>query len=129
MRYLGIDYGTKRVGAAVSDEEGKIAFPHSVFKNDKHLIATLVLLVREKGVSEIVVGDSRTLAGAPNAIAPAIEKLKQEIVVATGLPVHAELEFWTSVQAERTQGKHEKTDASAAALILQSFLDTRNAHA
>jgi putative Holliday junction resolvase len=125
MRYIGIDFGTKRVGVAVSDEEGKIAFPHAVLTNDRNLTTALVSLAREKNVGAFVVGDSRDLSGKPNPIARAIEEFKKEIDQATGLPVFAEPEFWTSLQAERVQGKTDKTDASAAALILQSFLDRR----
>ena len=123
MRYLGIDYGTKRVGVAVSDENGKVAFPHSVLANDGKLIAALAALCRERGISEIVVGDSRDFSGAPNKISAQIVDFCKRIAEAAGLPVHSEPEFWSSAQAERWQGKTEKLDASAAAIILQSFLD------
>ena len=83
----------------------------------------LAALCRERGVSEIVVGDSRDFAGEPNKITAHVKKFTKEIVDATGLPVHSEPEFWSSAQAERWQGKTEKLDASAAAIILQSFLD------
>ncbi len=69
MRYIGIDYGAKRVGVAVSDEDGRVAFPHKVFPNDKNLIAALAALFRARGGWEIVVGDSRGVSGAPNKIA------------------------------------------------------------
>ncbi|MDP3661388.1 MAG: Holliday junction resolvase RuvX [bacterium] len=140
MRYLGIDYGTKRVGVAVSDEEGKVAFPHWVLANDKKLIAALVALCRARGVSEIIVGDSRDFSGAPNKVSAHVERFKKEVAGATGLSVRGEPEFWSSMQAERWQPRRpessrgsglrperrrvkEKLDASAAAIILQSFLD------
>ena len=123
MRSIGIDYGTKRVGVAISDEEGKVAFPHSVLANDEKLVAALAALCRERGVSEIVVGDSRDFSGAPNKVSVHIERFTKEIAEAIGLPVHSEPEFWSSAQAERWQGKTEKLDASASAIILQSFLD------
>lgn len=123
MRYLGVDYGAKRVGVAFSDEEGRVAFPHEVLPNNSNLINTLAALCRERGISEIIVGDSRDFSGAPNIIAARIELFKKEVGKATGLPVCAEPEFWSSAQAERWQGKTDKLDASAAAIILQSFLD------
>lgn len=126
MRYLGIDYGAKRVGIALSDEEGRVAFPQGVFPNDKNLLAALAALCRERGIAEIVVGDSRDFSGAPNKIAEQIDVFKKEIGEATKLSVHYEPEFWTSAQAERFQGKIKKLDASAAAIILQSFLDRQN---
>ncbi len=127
MRYLGIDYGAKRVGVAVSDEAGRVAFPHAVLPNDKKLIAALAAQCRERGIAGIVVGDSRDFTGAPNKIAPRIEQFSKDIAGATNLPVHAEPEFWTSVQAARWQGETDRLDASAAAIILQSFLDRENA--
>ena len=126
MRYLGIDYGAKRVGVSVSDEEGRVAFPHAVLANDKNLIAALAVVCRERGISAITVGDSRDFSGAPNKIAEHIEIFNKKIGEATGLPVHSEPEFWSSAQAERWQGKINKLDASAAAIILQSFLDRKN---
>ena len=123
MRYIGIDYGAKRVGVAVSDEDGRVAFPHKVLPNDKNLVAALAALFRARGVSEIVVGDSRDFSGAPNKIAERVVDFSEHIARATGLPVRAEPEFWSSAQAERWQGATDKLDASAAAIILQSFLD------
>lgn len=126
MRYLGIDYGAKRVGVALSDEEGRVAFPQSVYANDKRLVAALAALCRERGISEIVVGDSLDFSGTPNKIAEKITLFKKEIAETTELPVRSEPEFWSSMQAERWQGKTDKLDASAAAIILQSFLDRKN---
>ena len=82
MRSIGIDYGTKRVGVAISDEEGKVAFPHSVLANDEKLVAALAALCRERGVSEIVVGDSRDFSGAPNKVSVHIERFTKEIAEA-----------------------------------------------
>ncbi len=125
MRYLGIDYGKKRVGLALSDETGKVAFPLAVLSNDENLIRAFEKICKEKGAGEIVIGESRDLSGKPNLIAAAIEKFKRELAASLGLPVHYEPEFWTSVQAERWQGKTNKLDSSAAAIILQSFLDRK----
>src|SRR3989344_294976 len=58
MRYLGIDYGTKRVGLALSDEGGNMAFPLAVVKNDAKLNDTIVSFVKEKQVGAIVIGHS-----------------------------------------------------------------------
>ena len=47
MRYLGIDYGSKRIGLSISDEEGRMAFPHSVVENDSHAL---------ENISNIIIG-------------------------------------------------------------------------
>ena len=64
----------------------------------------------------------RDFSGAPNKVSVHIERFTKEIAEAIGLPVHSAPEVWSSAQAERWQGKTEKLDASASAIILQSFL-------
>ena len=125
MRFLGIDYGSRRVGVAVSDEEGRIAFPDCVFDNGVSLVEDIASLCSERNVKKIVVGESLDLSGKPNAIMSDIEKFAHALGARTGLPVFFEPEFFTSVQARKASGEHV-VDASAAAIILQSFLDAEN---
>lgn len=122
MRHLGIDYGTKRVGLALSDEAGQMAFPHTVVPNDAALLSTIKTLVSEKDVAVIVVGHSLNRNGEPNAVHVAVESLIQDITLELGLPVHLEPEQYTTQAATRIQGKNDQTDAAAAALILDSYL-------
>ena len=61
----------------------------------------------------------------PNVIMERITPFKKELEINTGLPIHYEREFMTSAAAEHLQGKGEMIDASAATLILQSYLDKR----
>ena len=124
MRLIGIDYGSKRVGVAVSDEAGEFALPLTVLKNTKELLDEVVGLAKENEVKEIVIGDSRQYDMSANKIQPAIMEFRKQLE-GKGLKVSMELEFMTSMQAERLQGKNDKSDASAAALILQSFLDKK----
>ena len=126
-RIIGIAYGPKRVGVAASDEGRKFAMPLSVIENTQELVAEVEKIARDNEAREIVVGESRNYKGEPNPIFEEVEKFKQEMEK-RGFVVYLELEFMTSAQAERVQGKHDKLDASAAALILQSYLD-RNNHA
>lgn len=122
MRHLGIDYGSKRVGVAVSDGSGEFALPVSVLANTSDLAAELAKVAEEYGVKDIVMGESRQYDMTANKILPDVLLLKKSLE-SKGFKVHLELEFMTSAHAERIQGKHDKIDASAAALILQSFLD------
>ncbi len=121
-RILGIDYGSKRVGLAISDENRQFAMPLVVVKNGDNLIAEIIDLAKSNGATEIVLGESRNFKGEPNKIYKDSDVLKKELE-SKGLKVYFELEFMTSQQAERFQGKNSMTDASAAALILQSYLD------
>lgn len=123
MRLLGIDYGAKRVGLALSDEGGRFAMPHDVLRNDDKLIAHIAALCQQKGVGQIVVGESKNLNGQPNPIMAAAARFAEALQSATGLPVVFEPEMFTSAEAERIQGKTTWLDASAAALILKSYID------
>ncbi len=124
MRYLGIDYGSKRVGVALSDEAEKFAMPLSVILNTPELIKEIEKLVADNEAKGIVIGESRKYDMTANKILPDILELKDELDK-KGYITYLELEFMTSQQAEREQGRHDKIDASAAALILQSFLDRK----
>lgn len=124
MRILGIDYGTKRVGVAMSDEAGQFAMPLVVLKNGKDLIGEICGLLEENSAKEVVLGESKNYKGEDNAIMKAGLELKKSLE-AKGFVVHLEPEFMTSVEAERFQGKNEMSDASAAAIILQSYLDKK----
>jgi putative Holliday junction resolvase len=123
MKYLGIDFGSKRVGIAVSDEDGKLAFPHSVISNTGELLEKVLKILKEENIGEIVIGESKDFKNKPNKIMEKIEEFKALLEEKTKLKVSFELEFMTSSQAQQLQGKNQMHDASAAAIILQSFLD------
>ena len=138
MKYLGVDFGTKRIGLAVSDESGILAFPHTVFPNSSHTLLELKTLIDLQNISACVIGESVDQTGALNDIAIPARAFGQLIQSQLGLPVYYEKEFFTSFEAHERQGKErfnarkesvDKTDmldARAAALILQRFLDRQN---
>lgn len=136
MRILGIDYGTKRIGVALSDPEAKFGQPYAVIGNStstkKAVLVKILDIVKSERIAEIVLGESKDFKGKDNAVMPAIRDLKKSLEKALALlpppavPVIFEPEFLTSHQAEYFQGKNDLLDASAAALILQSYLDKKN---
>jgi len=122
-RYLGIDYGTKRVGVAISDEALSLAFPKEVIKNDSHLLNKIKQICLDNKIKLVVMGESRNFKGEANAIMEEINDFKRYLEEVLKLEVVLEPEFLSSFQAARVQGEHDKLDASAAAIILQSYLD------
>jgi putative Holliday junction resolvase len=116
MRYLGIDYGEKRVGLALSDEQGDFSYPLSVIKNSDSLVSEIKDICKENNVGTIVIGE--------NPIMKSVKVLKSNLEKETVLPVILHPEFMTSLEAERLQGHNDMHDASAAALILKSYLET-----
>ena len=123
MKYLGIDYGEKRVGIAVSDIEGKVAFPKIVLENNTELTQKISDLCKESEVDAIVIGESKDYKGEDNKISPKIISFKKELSGAIKSPIFLEPEFMSSMQVEKTFGKTDMLDASAAAIILQTFMD------
>lgn len=122
MRYLGIDYGTKKSGLAFSNEEATFAFPLSVIATNERTFSVLKELIAEKDIQAIVLGESKGLNGKDNSLMEVITTFKEKLEKTFGLPVYLENELFTSVEARRVQGGGELTDASAAALILTRFL-------
>lgn len=119
---MGIDYGSKRVGIALTDEGGHMAFPHGVLPNDTKLQAAIEQLITEKNVTEIVIGHSLDREGNPNKIHEAVESLMMDLTLSVGLPIHLQPEQYTTQEAVRLQGRNDQVDASAAAIILNSYL-------
>lgn len=126
MKILGIDYGEKRIGLAISDAGMKFAFPHRLLENNSEAIEEIGKVVKAEKIFEIVVGDTLNMDGTPNAITPDLEDFITELGHKFQIPIRKEKEFLTSVEARRYETGGGKVDASAAALILQRFLDKRN---
>jgi len=122
MQRMGIDFGSKKIGIALSDESGVMAFPHSVIPNDTQFFKTIQALVAERQVKEIVIGHSLDLEGKPNQIHFAVEEFITDVTLNIGIPVHLEPEQYSTQQAARTMGQNAQTDAGAAAIILDSYL-------
>lgn len=124
MRLLGIDYGKKRIGIAISDETGTIAFPHGVFGGEGKAVDEIVSLVKAKGIGELVLGLSLDNTGKEN---PGMSKARlfgDLLAIKTGLLVHYEPEQFSTMEATRYLD-NDMRDASSAAIILQRFLDKR----
>ncbi|MDR3519726.1 MAG: Holliday junction resolvase RuvX [Candidatus Pacebacteria bacterium] len=143
FRFLGVDYGTKRIGLAISDENGIIAFPKQILANDSKTFENLEILIKKENIKEIVVGESVDFSGKLNALSGRIEVFILELKEKFNLPVHKQKEFLTSVEARHSkdtkkdfnqsqshskvkQIKSGRVDAGAAALILQRYLDKNN---
>jgi len=143
MKFIGIDYGAKRIGLAFSDEGGEFAFPKEVIKCDKKAVERIRRLCDENKVTLIVLGESVAYNGKPNPIMKEIEIFKKELEKMTRLSVVYQVETLTTMESlrkperfgprgkvtrRREQELLAKNDASAAALILRSYLEARGRH-
>jgi putative Holliday junction resolvase len=136
MRILGIDHGTKRVGLALSDETGTIAQPLQFLPAEPaaKLFDGLKAIVAERNVEQIVVGIPRNMNGT---YGPSAEKAREFVAAlkqVLTVPIHTWDERLTTVQANRflidagmrREKRKERVDQTAAAILLQSYLDHAN---
>lgn len=135
MRVLGIDLGARRIGLAISDEEGRIAFPAGTLerRGERATFAALCALVRERGVARAVVGLPLHMSGRAGPEAEAARAFAASLAAQAEIPVDTLDERWTSVAAERSlreggrrtierRGKGA-VDEVAATLLLSTYLE------
>ena len=139
MRFLGIDYGRKRIGLAVSDPTGTIASPLETLKRrpgKRPPLGKIEEVAREHQVEAVVVGLPLELSGEDSEWTEEVRHVGKRLGERLDLPVHTVDERMTSVRAERVirkglglpRKKREergRVDAAAAVLILQGWLDGR----
>ncbi len=134
-RILALDFGSKRIGMAVSDPLGITAQGLETLerKNKRTDFEALERVIREHQVSEIVLGNPLRLSGQAGTQAEKVQQFAEELRRKFGLPIHLWDERLTSSEANRllrdsevsTRGRPGIVDRMAATLILQAFMEHR----
>jgi putative Holliday junction resolvase len=141
VRFLGLDYGRKRIGVAVSDATGLLARPLKTLEcrgsreNMVRAVAAEIeqLAGEDDGLGGVVIGLPRRLGGEPTDQTAAVEKLAADLRRITSVPVVFQDERLSSREAEGLLARRIKDwrqrkallDAAAASVILQDYLDAR----
>lgn len=135
MRVLAIDHGTKRMGIALSDPTGVIALPLEFIPAEPfaQFLVRLKQLIQEKEVEMILVGMPRNMDGSYGPAAAKVQEFVAVLKETIAIPIKIWDERLTSTQANRflleadvrRQDRKQKVDKAAAAILLQSFLDSR----
>lgn len=136
MRILALDHGTRRIGVAVSDELMMMAQPMEFIDAEpfNDFLARLKEIIKEREVEEIIVGLPRNMDGSYGPAALKVQAFIAAVKLATPIPIRSWDERLTTVQAHRMLGqagikakdRKEKVDRSAAAIILQNYLDAKS---
>lgn len=135
MRFLGIDYGTRRIGLSFGDDLGVATpLPALTEADEGKRWQALLVVARTRRADEIVVGHPLNMDDSVGPKAKEAEALAEKLRVELGVPVHLVDERLTSYEAEATIAKAKRRevrasgliDSRAATLILQDFLDQRN---
>jgi putative Holliday junction resolvase len=123
MKLLGIDYGSKRIGLALSDDTATVAFPYKTIINTPKAIKDILEIIQVERVIKVVLGESKDRNMKDNPIMVEINFFKKNLEE-NGIIVEFHSEFFSSSQVVSIMGEQNKAiDASAAAIILQSYLD------
>ncbi len=142
MKYLGIDYGTKNIGLALSDDSGAMAFPYSIIACDDKSIQSVLEIIKKEHIDGVVVGHSVSGSGKENELMGRVHAFIKGLSAKISLPIHLSNEFGTSVAVHtfqkfanagprrqatkhRSGGGVDKRDDSAAAVLLQRYIEAQ----
>lgn len=133
MRYLAIDYGTKRTGLAICDAAETIASPLTVIEGQKELPKKIAQIVQAENVEAVVLGLPSNMDDSEGPQIKLVLKFADQLKEHLHIPIHFQDERLSSFNAEDklstvdfTRGKKKKRlDAVAAATILEAFLEQK----
>jgi putative Holliday junction resolvase len=131
MRQLGIDFGEKRIGLALSDPEGRVAVPLITLdrRNDRSAVRQIAEIAGREGIERVVLGEPRGGGGQPGEAAGRVHRFGDKLAALTGLPILYVDETLTSREAARRlseaggRAPRSALDAMAAQILLQEALD------
>ena len=126
--FLGLDWGKSKIGVAMADDETRMAFAHSVIKNDMKFFEVLQKLIKENDVETIVIGEPAHYAHA-GGVGHAARVFGAEVAERCGVKVEFFQEIFTTKMAQSNLHQSGKSvtldDQEAARLILQEWLDNQ----
>ncbi len=142
MKHLGIDYGTKRIGLAISNNEGTLAFPKKTISNSQDTIQDVLDIIEYESIEKIIIGKSLDAWGNTNMVQREIDSFIKKLTydLEDGIEIIEQDERGSSIAAdahlygkgnianEKWTGKNNAlkrahNDANAAMVILQRYLD------
>jgi putative Holliday junction resolvase len=137
VRTLGVDFGGKWFGIALSDAGGTMAYPLEVVRGEEETLRRLPEIIQEKDVGRVVLGLPRNMDGSLGPKAREVLRFADVLRRRLGLPVETWDERLTTLQAERSLREAgvpprrwgERVNQMAAQILLQSYLDARRTQA
>jgi putative Holliday junction resolvase len=136
-KILAIDYGTKRIGVAVSDALGMLAHPRGIIENGPKMLDNILALIAREEVKKVIIGIPRTLSNSDSEMTKQVIAFRDKLAARLdplGIPVESRDERLTSIMAETNirsrelprNRRHEKglRDEEAARILLQEYLDS-----
>lgn len=122
MKILAIDFGTKRIGLAISDETQTLAREYDIWSPEKFW-QEIEALLESEGVEKVVVGLPLNMSGELTQKSEEVQAFNDELQKRISIPVEMVDERLSSVMAEQISGQQSGIDSLAAQIFLQSYLD------
>lgn len=122
MRALGIDYGSKRIGLAVSDETFTIARELTIL-SPKEFWIQIPQIIAEQEIDRIILGLPTNMSGGETEVTRQVQEFADRLEEQLHLPVEYVDERLSSQMAEQISGKKSGIDSLSAQIILQNYLD------
>jgi len=130
-RYLGLDYGEKRIGVAVSDPLGLTAQTRPYLPNDKTLWPSLTQIIQDSSIAKIILGLPKNRLGEDTKKTEEIRKFAEQLKEKTGLDIVFQNEAYSTKAVEKhliaadvsRKKRREVVDSQSAAFVLQGYLD------
>ncbi len=124
MKILGIDYGEKRIGLAISDESRTFARELDIL-SPKEFWGQIKNIIKENQISQIVLGWPLNMSGEMTEKTKEVENFKLELESKTGVLVEIMDERLSSKMAENISGSKKNLDSLAAQILLQNYLNKK----
>ena len=126
-KILGIDYGEKRIGLAVSDESRTFAREFGIL-SPKDFWQQINQLILDNQINLIVLGWPLSMSGEDTKKTEEVASFKEQVAKKTGLPIEIIDERLSSQMAENIIGGNKNVDSLAAQILLQNYLDKNHGH-
>ncbi len=133
-RILAIDFGTKRIGLAITDPLKMFAIPFDTLPNNTSTITEIIKIINEKNVKQIILGYPVKESGEETSISPLINRFKKELENKTGIQIQlvderyssdiASKRILESVKSKKKRRDKSLIDKNAAAVILEDYLNS-----
>ena len=121
MKILGIDYGAKWIGLAISDDGRRLAFAYKTLENNDKIFSALNEIVKKEEIYKIIIGLPLNKEMKPTRQTAETENWAGELITKVEVQIDFENEIFTSKAADKLGAKNQH--AAAAAIFLQSYLD------
>ncbi len=123
MKILGVDYGLKWIGMAITDDERIMAFPYETLENNSKLFFRLNEIIKKEDIYKIIIGLPLNKKIKATSQTVEVENWAEKLIKEVDLPIDFQNEIFTSKIADKYNAKDRHS--AAAAILLQSYLDRK----